>query len=130
MRVGQILTNFLLNAVQSIESEGSRSAGRIWVEVDRSEGFGRVRVTDDGPGIPPEVEIAELFQPFTSTRLEAGGSGLGLAVSTQIAESLGGAVALRRSDGGRGAVAERVLPLFDEGRSDRDAGGSGPSEPK
>ncbi|MBX2812451.1 MAG: hybrid sensor histidine kinase/response regulator [Myxococcales bacterium] len=109
-RIGQILSNFLLNAIQSLESQPIHNR-LIEVAVENHSTYGRVVVEDNGPGIPPNVEIEQLFRPFMSTRLEQGGSGLGLAVSIQIAESLGGYIDIHRRSECTGVRAELVLPL-------------------
>ena len=109
-RIGQILSNFLLNAIQALESQPSGNR-TIEVAVENHETYGRVTVTDNGPGIPPNIEISQLFRPFMSTRFDQGGSGLGLAVSIQIAESLGGYIDIHRRQDDHGVEAELVLPL-------------------
>ena len=102
-QVEQVLTNLLLNAVQ---------AARSRVEV-RWEDLGasvRINVTDDGPGIPAELQ-SRVFEPFFTTRRQGEGTGLGLSVSRSIAEALGGTVALSaRADGEPGLTATLVLP--------------------
>jgi C4-dicarboxylate-specific signal transduction histidine kinase len=52
-------------------------------------------VEDGGAGLPEAVR-GKLFQPCTSTK--PGGSGLGLALSYQLAQQAGGRLELRRSD--------------------------------
>ena len=53
----------------------------------------RVRVRDDGPGLPPAVRDS-LFQPVTSPKGQ-GHEGLGLAISAQIVRRLGGRLECR-----------------------------------
>lgn len=109
-RIGQILNNFLLNAIQALESQAETNK-TIDVSVEYHSTYGRVRIVDNGPGIPPNIDVDQLFQPFISTRHENGGSGLGLAVSIQIAESLGGYIEIKRRTDRSGVSAELVLPL-------------------
>jgi len=85
-RLRQAVYNLVLNAVQA----GAHSV-RIEVSADA------VTVTDDGPGVPPEL-AATLFEPFVSAR--AGGSGLGLAIARRIAERHGGSLTLEPSERG------------------------------
>jgi signal transduction histidine kinase len=66
-------------------------------------------VTDQGPGIPPEIQ-KNLFEPGRSTR--PGGTGLGLAISHLLARQLGGDLALTNSGAG-GATFQLRLPLAD-----------------
>jgi signal transduction histidine kinase len=100
--VRQVLLNVLLNALQA--SEGG---ARVRVALRAVRG-GKVEIVvdDDGPGLPggdPE----ELFSPFSTTKTR--GSGLGLAVSRQIVEQLGGTIALQDGPEG-GARCIIVLP--------------------
>lgn len=96
----RVLFNLILNAAQAIASTGS--GGRVTVRVDtppaRDLPMGRdfpepvrLRVTDDGPGIDPEVK-PRLFEPFVSGR--PGGSGLGLAIVQRAVEAHDGLVFL------------------------------------
>ena len=73
----------------------------------------RVRVEDDGPGIPP-AELERVLEPFrrvdTSRNPELGGMGLGLAIVRRAVERDGGSVVLSNRLGG-GLRAEVVLPV-------------------
>jgi len=84
-RVRQILLNFLSNAVKH-----SPKRGRVAILELTSPHADRVRVgvRDQGPGIPA-AEQAKLFEPFKGVR-EGGSLGIGLAVSREIAELMGG----------------------------------------
>lgn len=95
--VKQILVNLILNAIQAFENapeetppkprEISLSSGQI-----RSVNF--VRVHDNGPGIPAEVQ-ERIFEPFYSTKTE--GSGLGLALVQKMIREMGGHIDLHSS---------------------------------
>lgn len=92
--------NLTLNAVQAVSGRGD-GGGNVRVEVGpilpdhlpRGIAFGHdgvsLRVTDDGPGIPPEVRD-KLFEPFITTK--SGGSGLGLPVVYRAVEAHRGLV--------------------------------------
>jgi PAS domain S-box-containing protein len=108
LRVRQILSNFLSNALKFTE------AGHVRVHVAPTEGQ-RVRfeVEDSGPGIAPEVQ-ARLFQPFTqadaSTTRRYGGTGLGLSICRELAQLMGGTVGVASAPG-RGSRFWAELPL-------------------
>ncbi len=68
-------------------------------------------IADNGPGIPAEL-LPSLLEPFASSRLDAKGTGLGLAVADGIVREHGG-VLIARNRGGGGAVFEVLLPAFE-----------------
>lgn len=101
----RILTNFVDNAL--------KFAGSAEVGVEhRADGSTAITVFDRGPGIPEE-KIEAAMQPFfrleQSRNRETGGAGLGLAIATQLAASIGGSVRLYNRPGG-GLAAEVLLP--------------------
>jgi signal transduction histidine kinase len=81
-RLGQVLLSLLVNAQQSMPGGGT-----VTVELERDGDWAVARVTDTGAGIDPEARLT-LFEPFSTTK--AGGTGLGLAASLEIARALGG----------------------------------------
>ena len=66
-------------------------------------------VADNGPGIP-EALRAQVFSPFFTTRLQGGGSGIGLALCRTIAQDHGGSIEAQETPGG-GATLLVTLPL-------------------
>lgn len=119
-RVEQVLGNLLSNAVKY-----TPPPGRITVEYGLDDGAAGgapcavVRVSDTGPGIPPEQREA-IFDEFT--RLREGGAqpghGLGLAIARRIARLLGGELVVGDAQGG-GARFELRLPLPSEPEAGR-----------
>ncbi len=100
-RIRQILNNLVSNAVKFTDS------GRIILraEVQGQDGNGtqlRVQVIDSGIGMNPQ-QAAQLFQPFqqadASVSRRYGGSGLGLALCQQLAQAMGGQVAVESTEG-------------------------------
>jgi signal transduction histidine kinase len=89
-RLAQLFTNLLDNARAA--REGSDGQIRIMIEATHGpEGSSRVRVCDNGAGIPSEIRET-LFQPFVSRSPE--GTGLGLAIAAKIMEAHGGSICL------------------------------------
>ena len=108
----RILSNLVLNAAQASGGHGVVSVSVAPVDgatlpqgVVMEQGV-RIVVSDDGPGIPPELQD-RLFQPFVSGR--AGGSGLGLAIVNRAVEAHQGYVFVD-SEPGRGATFTILLP--------------------
>lgn len=102
-RVAQILDNLLANAVDALDERG----GAIAVSIEQpSPAEALIQVADTGPGVSPGL-IGRLFEPFFTTR--AGGTGLGLFLSAELARGMGGEVRYRDRPGG-GACFEVHLP--------------------
>lgn len=116
LRLGQILHNFLSNAIKFTEQ------GRVQVMLEQREARGnsqrvRLSVTDTGIGVPPD-RIAQLFQPFEQGAPQIsstyGGTGLGLAICRRLAELMGGTVDMQSTPGaGTRVVFEASFPLVD-----------------
>ncbi|MDO8419170.1 MAG: PAS domain S-box protein [Rubrivivax sp.] len=111
LRVRQIITNFLSNALKFT------AAGHVHVVASRPAGAGsalvRIEVSDTGPGIDEAIR-ARLFKPFTqadeSTTRRYGGTGLGLSICHELASIMGGAVGVD-SQPGHGSTFWAELPL-------------------
>jgi hypothetical protein len=86
-QVDQVLMNLLTNAAQAIGSKG----GTIRVRAQKVDGRVHLVVSDDGPGIPPDV-LPRIFDPFFTTKDVGEGSGLGLSIVHGIIERHGGQI--------------------------------------
>ena len=81
--VEQILLNLLKNSIEALTP-----GQHVTVAAGVDTGKAYLEVCDDGPGLAEEAS-RQLFQPFATTKGESG-TGLGLAVSRQLARALGG----------------------------------------
>jgi two-component system, OmpR family, sensor kinase len=125
----QLLTNIVENALKYSAGVGTQVEIDLVRQYREGEGWARLRIRDDGPGIDQE-HLSHLFERFyrvdqsrtrsQELRHEAGdtgcangrstGSGLGLAIAQWIAREHGGEIRVQ-SEPGRGSVFEIWLPL-------------------
>jgi PAS domain S-box-containing protein len=98
----QLLINLLRNATDAALETGGGVSARWTAEDDLFVLF----IEDEGPGLP---STANLFVPFFTTK--PGGSGIGLALSRQIAEGHGGTLTLENRTDQRGTRATLRIPL-------------------
>jgi signal transduction histidine kinase len=104
----RILANLLRNAREAIEhQEGRRAKGRVTVALTRAGDASRVRITDNGPGVPERVR-ERLFQPFAGFG-RPDSTGLGLAIARELAQAHGGDLTLAAT-GPKGSTFELRLP--------------------
>ena len=102
LEIEQIFTNLFLNSIQVMSEEGT-----LGVQLDLDDDHIHLRVTDTGPGIPPE-NLPNIFDPFFTTT--SGGTGLGLAVVLRIVKTYKGKIEVEKSDASGTTFAVR-LPL-------------------
>ncbi len=92
--IGQVVTNLLKNAIQAIESDKDLQAGIIRIQANCNEAESVfIRISNNGPAIPPEV-TSHIFIPFFTTK--EGGSGIGLSISRQIMRLSNGSLSLQQ----------------------------------
>lgn len=103
-KIGQVLMNILLNAVQAING-----SGEIKVRTIREGGWCSIEITDNGAGIPANI-LPKIFDPFFTTKDVGKGTGLGLAVSRGIVEKHAGRIEVK-SEVGSGSTFTIKLPL-------------------
>jgi len=105
-KMRQVFLNVIRNAEEALHD-----GGRIEIAVDRLEEDGRpkvrVRISDDGPGIP-QKDWENIFEPFFSTK--PSGFGLGLANARKIVEQHSGRIKVVKKEG-EGSMFEVVLPV-------------------
>jgi nitrogen fixation/metabolism regulation signal transduction histidine kinase len=105
-QIEQLLINIVRNGVDATLASGS---GAVTVAWTRADGVLELRIEDEGPGLP---ETTNLFVPFFTTK--ATGSGIGLALSRQIAEAHGGTLTLENRAPDPGCRATLRIPSNQE----------------
>ncbi|MES2950985.1 MAG: PAS-domain containing protein [Pseudomonadota bacterium] len=107
--LGQVLINLINNAY--LHAFEGRNDGRVRIAAQAQYGWVELRISDDGIGMPQEL-LARLFQPFFSTKIGRGGTGLGMTiVENLVKKTLGGTLAVE-STLGQGTRFLIRLPLF------------------
>lgn len=116
LRLGQILNNFIANAIK-FTSQGSVEVDAALVARGLATETICISVRDSGVGMSAETQ-ARLFQPFAQatpdTARNHGGTGLGLAICKRIADMMGGTITVT-SESGKGSMMSLTvsLPLGD-----------------
>ena len=106
--LGQVLANLIQNAL--VHGLQGRPSGSVRIEAAIEDGQFWLSVSDDGKGIAQHLQD-RVFEPFFTTRLGQGGSGLGLhIVHNLVTGVLGGRIALQ-SNPGHGARFTIQCPL-------------------
>lgn len=109
----QVVLNLVSNAGNAIaERAGTgapRGTVRIYARLEPSSGRACMVVTDDGPGMPPEVE-RHAFEPYFSRRTDGAGTGIGLSLVKRLVDAAGGTVSLD-SRVGVGTTVTVLLPF-------------------
>jgi signal transduction histidine kinase len=103
--------NLFLNAIQAMENGGT-----ITVEYLLTGKYVEIRIKDDGPGIPEEINV-NVFQPFFSTKIN--GTGLGLSTVYKLVMAQHGEVELE--DAEHGACFMVQLPVAEAAGEKKDA---------
>jgi signal transduction histidine kinase/CheY-like chemotaxis protein len=107
-QIQQVLLNLIINAEQAMLASHGRGTliVRTWHDLDRDAAI--LEVSDDGPGVPPDVQN-KIFDPFFTTKEVGKGTGLGLTVAYAIVQEHGGDIRIS-SEPGRGATFTVEVP--------------------
>ncbi len=98
-QIHQVLTNLIVNGLQAMQQPGELTVALLPAMPERGEPI-RLRVLDEGPGIPEEI-LPRIFEPFFTTKDVGEGTGLGLSVAWGIVQEHGGTLqASSRPEGG------------------------------
>lgn len=94
-QLSQVLLNLLKNSIQALDGQGD---GKICIHAQQNEHTTIIDITDNGPGIPPELQ-EKVFIPFFTTKSE--GTGIGLSLCKQIVRYHDGHLTLQESQPGK-----------------------------
>lgn len=129
-QVQRVFTNVIENAYNAIaEREGTNlPQGRVEiVAAEQQDGMLTVEIRDNGRGLPSDVAVESLFDPYVTTR--KGGTGLGLAIVKRVMDEHGGTVRLLRRKGG-GTTVELSLPLVSPEQQEKTRHEPKPNKPR
>lgn len=104
----EVVVQLVRNAGEAISEskKGSKIIVRTWFR----NGWVRLEVEDDGPGMPPDLKD-RIFDPFVTTKAARGGTGLGLSIIQNIVTTLGGRIWVEDAPSG-GALFIVELPAW------------------
>jgi two-component system, LuxR family, sensor kinase FixL len=109
IQIQQVMLNLMRNAVEAMQESPVRELTIAAAEVEH--GMVEVSVADTGPGVPQDI-VAQLFQPFITTK--AHGMGVGLSISRTIVEAHGGRLWMEPNPGGGTIFRMTLKTLSDE----------------
>jgi signal transduction histidine kinase len=120
-QISQVIHNLVINALQAMHDGGTIRISAENISIASSDGlpvsdgeYLRIRVSDTGPGIPPE-HINRIFDPYFTTKMS--GNGLGLAICYSIIKNHNGYIDIE-SEQGHGATFTIYLPSVSEVREE------------
>lgn len=124
----QVIMNLCRNAAEAVPPE----AGVIRLAIEQNaeaphpvvaggphQAWVKLSVTDNGPGVAPDV-AKKMFDAFFTTKPIGKGTGLGLTMVSTLLEEMGGGITLKNVSGG-GASFEMLLPLSAAGVEAQDS---------
>jgi signal transduction histidine kinase len=106
----EVIVNIIVNACEAIKHDGQIIISEEERFVHPLEKVGIIRIMDNGPGIPREIQ-SEIFNPFFTTKDH--GTGLGLSIAYNIIAEHGGWLDVSSRDG-QGATFVITLPVNDD----------------
>jgi signal transduction histidine kinase len=109
-QLNQVFLNLIVNSAQAIEPLNRPDKGRITIRTWRDETSVHCEISDDGPGIPANIQT-RIFEPFFTTKPPGRGTGLGLSICYDIiVEKHKGALAVHCPESG-GTVFSICIPI-------------------
>ena len=109
-QLNQVFMNIISNGIDALEELKNHPFPTIWINAEASESnCVRVKIRDNGPGMPQDVQ-ENIFDPFFTTKSIGKGTGLGLAISHQIITKHQGTIEVN-SQPGEGTEFVITLPI-------------------
>ena len=109
-RLGQVLVNLLVNALQAFPQERSAEHNSVSISTRGRGEWVLIEVEDNGQGMSPEIQ-RQIFEPFFTTKPVGIGTGLGLSICNNLIRIMGGWIEVQ-SKPGWGSIFRLVLPAF------------------
>ncbi len=109
-RLGQVIVNLLVNALQALPSDRGAEHNRVHISTSAQGKWVFVEVEDNGHGMSAEVQ-QHIFDAFFTTKPKGVGTGLGLSISHSLIQAMGGRIEVQ-SVLGQGSTFRLVLPVF------------------
>jgi signal transduction histidine kinase len=108
--IGQAVMNLVGNALDAMQGNGGKN---IWIRTEKDGNRVRIRIRDEGPGVPAPLR-EKIFDAFYTTKPPGTGTGMGLAISREIIEMHRGTLELNTAVT-TGAEFVISLPIASEG---------------
>jgi signal transduction histidine kinase len=107
VQLEQVILNLVANAIDALAEAGTDNRGvKVRIRL-LDEDTAELSVSDDGPGVRPDI-LKQIFEPFFTTK--DGGMGMGLAIARTIVEAHGGRLSAENRANG-GAIFRLTLPV-------------------
>lgn len=108
-QITQVCINLILNAEHAMRDSGDGDAITVSTQLSEESPGVLVRVADNGPGIPEDIQ-GRVFEPFFTTKEVGAGTGIGLALCHRILQTHNGRISLSQRPGS-GTAFDVFLPL-------------------
>ncbi len=108
--LNQVFLNLIVNAAHAIGTVTNSDKGTITLTTKNADDFVEIRIADDGPGIPEDIQ-PKIFDPFFTTKEPGKGTGQGLAIAYSIVKDKHNGEITFESEPGKGTAFIIRLPV-------------------
>jgi two-component system NtrC family sensor kinase len=109
-KLNQVFLNLIVNAAHAVADAKRESGGKIRVSSRAADGVVAVTISDNGLGIPQQIQH-KVFDPFFTTKPVGKGTGQGLSISRSIVVDAHGGTLSFESEPGQGTAFTVRLPI-------------------